>query len=449
MRQRSLRLRLLALAALFIGIALMIAGVAIGLIFVNNVERAARADLVATLDRLVASIEPDGPELVPAGPLPDPRYDTPLSGAYWQIENLRDGTIRRSPSLLDVVIETTGLAAGGAEAFATVQGPDGQPLSVLVRDVRFVGLSLRVLVAESRAPLEESIRQFGGDLVIALAVLGAVLIAASSAQVWLGLGPLEAMRGALGEVRQGRCNALPPGYPVEVQPLATEINGLLEAQGATLEFARARAADLAHSLKTPLSVMRTLSPRLAEAGDPEGAALLERLVNEMDDRVAYQLRLSRLRHRTREHRLSVPLAEPVARAVDVLKRTPSGETLDWNVVVPPDIQVDIDRQDLQELVGIVLENAGKWAMTLVMVRAELRDGLVELRISDDGPGLPEQAMSRLGKRGLRLDESAEGTGLGLSIAREIVAINHGALEFARADAGGLQVRIVLVARDAA
>jgi signal transduction histidine kinase len=315
----------------------------------------------------------------------------------------------------------------------------------LTREISFQDRALRVTVAENRALLDESIRQFGGDLILALIFLGVALMIASALQIWLGLRPLEHIRSAVGAVRHGRLDALPVDYPSEIQPLATEVNELLAAQTAALEFARARAADLAHSLKTPLTVMATLSPRLKERGDDDGAALLDRLVGEMDDRVAYQLRLSRLRHRTREHQLSVPLADPVNRAVDVLKRTPAGENLAWRLSLGSDLRVDIDRQDLQELVGILLENASKWALTAVSVRSTLKDSTVAIEISDDGPGLPEGGLPELGKRGHRLDESNEGSGLGLSIAREIVSINGGSISFSRSDEGGLLVRVALTA----
>jgi len=446
MKQRSLRLRLLGLAAIFITLALILAGGAIGVIFVGNVERSVRAELSANLTRLIAAIEPAAPGLVGPSPLPDPRYETPVSGAYWQIED-RDGDgLWRSRSLLDVVLDTS--QQGGAEAFGTLAGPGAQPLSALSRDISFRDQSLRVTLAQNRALLDESIRQFGGELLVALVLLGLALIAASALQVWFGLRPLEGVRAAVEAIRHGRLETLPTDYPSEIQPLATEVNELLAAQTSALEFARARAADLAHSLKTPLTVMATLVSRLREHGDQEGAVLLDRLVGEMDDRVAYQLRLSRLRHRTREHQLSVELADSINRAVDVLKRTPAGENIHWNASVAADLRVDIDRQDLQELVGILLENACKWALTTVRVRAGKKEGTVEIEISDDGPGLPEGGLEKLGKRGHRLDESAEGSGLGLSMVYEIVSINNGSINFAKSDEGGLQIRVVLVAGEA-
>jgi signal transduction histidine kinase len=446
MKPRSLRLRLLGLAAVFISLALLVAGIAIGSIFVSNVERSVRADLVANLNRLVAAIDPAGPTLITESPLPNPRYDTPLSGAYWQIEEPSTQQVWRSQSLLDVVLDASHQAGGrGAETFGSVAGPTEDTLAALTREVHFGDRTLLVTLAENRALLDESIRQFGSDLLVALLLLGVALVAAAGLQVGLGLQPLEDLRAKLGAVRQGRLEALPSDYPSEIQPLANEVNALLATQASTVEFARARAADLAHGLKTPLTVMRTLGPRLTEKGDTDGAELLSRLIDEMNGRVAYQLRLSRLRHRTREHHLSVPLEVTVRTTIEVLRRTPYGETLNWVSNVEDGVEVDIDRQDLGELVGTILENASKWAMSEVRIRARRIGGEVEVIISDDGPGLPPQGISELGKRGQRLDETTDGSGLGISIAREIVAINGGSISFGRADEGGLLVRIVLVA----
>lgn len=445
MKSRSLRLRLLGLAAVFISLALLAAGIAIALIFVGNVERSVRADLVANLNRLVAAIEPAEPTMIAANPLPDPRYDTPLSGVYWQVESPAAGVVLRSQSLLDVVLDaSTHANPDGTETFVTLAGPDNQPLSALIRQVRFGDLTLLVTLAQSRMVLDESIRQFGTQLTIALIMLGAALIVAAALQVWLGLRPLEHVRAGLESVRHGRIAALPDDYPSEIQPMADEVNALLASQEGSVEFARARAADLAHGLKTPLTVMRSLGPRLSELGDTENAALLSRLVDEMDDRVAYQLRLSRLRHRTREHHLSIPIEPVILATIEVLKRTPSGELLRWATRVDAGLRADIDRQDLQELVGTVLENAAKWAMTSVTITAQRKGQMIELCVSDDGAGLPSDDGPEPGKRGHRLDESTEGSGLGLSIAREILAINNGTIAFERAEEGGLMVRLMLV-----
>lgn len=447
MTPRSLRLRLLAGAILWILLALIVAGFAIGLIFRANVERGVQQGLVASLNRLVAQIDAFADPPVPENALPDPRYATPFSGLYWQIEDTATAEAWRSRSLWDHVLATGDGPGGGEERFITMAGPDDQSLSALLREIRFATgddvRTFRVTMAENRALLDESIDRFGADLAIALAVLGLALFAAATLQVHLGLLPLQSVRAGIGAVRRGEAPTLPPDYPSEVLPLVGEVNELLAQQQASIDFARARASDLAHGLKTPLSVLQGLGTTLAEKGDSESAAIVDEIAAEMDDRVDYQLRLSRLRLRTRAHQLSASLNEAIDRTLAVLVRTRDGERLEWKVTTAPGLIVDIDRHDLTELVGVMLENAAKWGKSAVRVEAAAVDGKAELVIADDGPGLTEEQIARLGVRGQRLDESRRGSGLGIAIALEIVAINSGAVTFGRAPEGGLLVRIDL------
>ena len=452
MTPRSLRLRLLGGAALWIMLALVVAGLAIGWIFRANVERQVQQGLVAGLNRLVAQIDPFAPAPVPETALPDPRYATPFSGLYWQVEDAAPGAVWRSRSLWDQVLATGAGPTGAGEVFRTLPGPDGQSLSALLRDIRFATpngevRSFRVTLAENRALLDESINRFGIDLAIALAVLGLALVAAAGLQVQLGLLPLHSVRAGIGAVRRGEAPALPPDYPAEVLPLVGEVNELLTQQQKSIDFARARAADLAHGLKTPLSVLKSLGTELADKGDPESARLVDEIATEMDDRVDYQLRLSRLRLRTRAHQLAASLNEAVDRTVAVLVRTRDGERLTWQVELSPGLVVDIDRHDLTELVGVMLENAAKWGESAVRVEGRAEGGMALLTIADDGPGLSEAEIAKLGVRGQRLDESRRGSGLGVAIALEIVAINAGRVSFGRAPEGGLSVELALPLAD--
>lgn len=448
MNPRSLRLRLLGGAALWIILALLVAGLAIGWMFTANVERAMRDGLTASLNRLVAQIDPASADPVPSDALPDPRYGTPFSGVYWQVEAVDSGETWRSRSLWDHVLDTSAATApGGTERFGTLAGPSDQSLSGTVREVSFstdAGPKVfRVTLAEDRALLDESIRRFGGDLMLALALLGMALILAAWLQVQLGLKPLENLREGIGAVRRGETQTLPPHYPAEVLPLVGEVNELLTQQRKSMEFARARAADLAHGLKTPLSVLRNLAAHMQTTGHADAGEQVDEIVGEMDDRVEYQLRLSRLRMRTKAHQLSASLNEAVQRTVAVLGRTQEGEELDWQVKLAPELAVDIDRHDLMELVGVILENAAKWGKSLVRVEGRANGQFAELTIADDGPGLTEDQITRLGVRGQRHDETRRGSGLGLAIALEVVALNAGTVEFSRASEGGLEARVRL------
>jgi signal transduction histidine kinase len=445
---RSLRLRLLAGAALWIALALLVAGIAIALLFIASVERDQQRDLTATFNRVVALIDAASNPPRLSQSLADPRFDTPFSGLYWQIEDIEGGEIGRSRSLWDFVVQSGTLpGAGGAGRFGSLAGPSGQILSVLVRDIRLAPSTgprtLRVTIAEDRSALDAAIARFGWDLAAALLVLAGALIAAAWLQVHLGLRPLQELRRSVEAVRRGHADSLTGDFPAEVLPVTAEVNELLQTQQASIDFARARAADLAHGLKTPLSVLATAADGLRAKSDPETAALIEQLAAEMADRVDYQLRLSRLRLRTRAHALSAGLDQALRRTTAVLRKTHDGERLDWELDLEEPLAVDIDDHDLVELVGVLLENAAKWARSQVRLRSRRDGDFAEISISDDGPGLTEEQIGELGARGRKLDQSKKGSGLGLSIALEIVALNNGTLSFGKAEEGGLLVALRL------
>jgi signal transduction histidine kinase len=397
----------------------------------------------------VATIDPAAPLASLTDPLQDPRYDTPFSGRYWQVADPERGEAARSRSLWDFELALPPIteANGGAAAYAVIPGPSGQTLSAMARRVQYEAdaRSYVAMVAEDRAALTASIAEFLRDLAIALGVLGIALIAAAWLQVSLGLLPLRAIRAGIERVRRGKETGLVEDFPSEVLPLVVEVNDLLHAQAAAIAFARSRASDLAHGLKTPLSVLATTASALRDKGDEETARAIDELAGDMADRVDYQLRLSRLRVRTSAHRYSASINECVDKTIGVLKRTRAGEELDWDVAMDQGLTVDLDRHDLIELLGVVLENAAKWGRSTVWVEGKREGGMVVVTIADDGPGLPPDQMADLGQRDHRLDESSTGSGLGLAIASEIVRLNNGKIEFANATAGGLVVRLTLPA----
>jgi len=445
---RSLRLRLLAGAALWIAAALILAGLAIVYLFVDNIEANARLGLRASLSRVVALLDPASSPPALEGALPDPRYDSPDSGIYWQIENLATHELGRSRSLFDFTLAPPQALVDGRENFVTLGGPDGQSLLALIRTVRFDDEhSYRVILAENRAPLNESIARFGLQLTLALIIVGLVLAAAALLQVRLGLGPLDALRAGIEAVRKGRRDRLPTDYPAEVQGLVSEVNELLAAQEQSVRFAQERASDLAHGLKTPLAVLGTIAADLRNSGNDASARNLDVLASEMAERIDYQLRLSRLRLRPRTHEFSANLEDAVSRTLAVIRRTPEGEHLTIETHLEPFL-VDIEPRDLIELVGALTENAAKWARSRVDVEAKREDGTALLRIADDGPGLSAEDITRIGQRGQRLDETSKGSGLGVAIAHEIAALNGGSIQFGRASIGGLEVLVSLpLARD--
>ncbi len=400
------------------------------------------------MNRVVAAVEPETFTATMALPLEDPRYSTPFGGLYWQVTDARSGEIARSRSLWDFEMAVPAESVeGGEPRFVVLDGPADQTLSVLARLISYPladgTRSFVVVVAEDRAAFIASISRFSTELAVALGILGIVLVAAAWLQVGLGLRSLSAIRAGLEEIRSGRASNLEGEFPVEVEPLVNEVNDLLRSQEASIAFARARASDLAHGLKTPLSVLTTAAEEIRAGGNEDEAALIDEVAGDMVDKIDHQLRLSRLRIRARSERYVASVNEALDRTIGVLKRTRAGEVLRWDITADPDLLVDLDNHDLIELLGVILENAAKWGRSLVTVRAVRNGQTALIDVEDDGPGLPVKERDLVSQRGHRADESKAGAGLGLAIAKEIVTLNSGSVEFGVGSSGGLAVHLEL------
>jgi signal transduction histidine kinase len=291
-----------------------------------------------------------------------------------------------------------------------------------------------------------------------LVLLGAMLLAAAWVQVRIGLAPLDAVRLGLKSIRSGTARRLPADYPDEVDPLAAEVNALLDAQDDAIERARAWTADLAHGLKTPLVALAADAERLRNLGQETLADDLDQLAQTMRRRVDRELIRGRIRARAANRpgvaanlggarQAAASLGETLESVLRTLARTPRGAAIDWDLECPADVRVALAPEDLTELLGNLLENAAQWARTRVRIRLPVLDGSgsradsVELSVEDDGPGVPAEALGALGQRGLRLDERTQGSGLGLAIAQDICDAYASTLSFGTAALGGLAVNL--------
>jgi signal transduction histidine kinase len=430
----------MGLALLIVAGCLFLAGIILQTLFVDNLERSVRDDLDAALSRLVAQIDPAQADITILAPLPDPRYETPLGGRYWQVEALDSHTMARSRSLFDQELPTGEHADG--EAFHWANG-DGLNLILVSRTVEIGTRHFRVTVAEDQNRIRAAGVQYGWDIARLFGLLGVAIFAAAWAQLRLVLRPLSRLRNAVDDVRRGEVERLDGDFPSEIEPLVDEVNGLLSEREALAQRGRRRASDLAHGLKTPLAALHGIAMRLRDRGEEAEASSLDELAFEMSSRIDYQMRLASLRPRSGDHRESSSLNTAILRTVTVLRKTERGEILHWQAELGDDVYVDIHRQDLMELVGVTLENASKWARSSVTVHISRQADVAVLRITDDGPGIPTKKIEMLGRRGARLDEAVPGTGLGLAIATEILELNGGSISYARAPRGGLAVEMRL------
>ncbi len=442
----SLRSRLLSLAAVSTLIALVLAGVGLVTLFENHLERRLDAELETYLDHLIGHTEIDAQGRVQIRErLVDPRFAEPLSGLYWQIQDDERPTLLRSRSLWDSVIELPRdeLALGEVHRHV-LPGPGDQELLVRERQVIVLpdtlARRLRVAVARDRSDIDAARHAFAADMLPYFALLALFLLAASWVQVRRGLAPLELVRRGVLAIRGGSAQRLSGPYPDEVMPLVDEINELLQARDAMVERARAWTADLAHGLKTPLSALGADAQRLRDAGQTDMADDLDELAQAMRRRVDRELIRARLRSTGAAGPHRADLTHTVERVLKTLARTPRGEEVHWITEMPDGATVAVRNDDLTELLGNLLDNAGKWARSTVRVTVT-EEPAVTLRIEDDGPGVPEHQLARLGERGVRLDQQTHGHGLGLAIAQDIVEAYGGSIGFERSTLGGLAVTI--------
>ncbi len=400
-------------------------------------------------DGLLAGASVDAAGDVAAPPLTDARALRVYSGKYWELaETGADGKLHqlaRSRSLWDSDLvgppDLSGLTLGSSVHYES-RGPQDEPLHVIAESRSLPGRKTPVifLVAEDRSPVDHDVLTFalrtGGLLVL----LGGGLVAAVILQVRIGLKPLFDLRREVTDVRKGRAERVDGVYPAELEPLAEELNALVAHNQEVVERQRTHVGNLAHALKTPLSVM------LTEASGTDGplAELVGRQAHAMRLQVDHHLRRARTAARaqgSRDRTLVAPALEELARTLErIFERR--GVVIEQTA--PADLAFQGERQDLLEIAGNVMENACKWCKSTVWARAESAPGdRWRLTIEDDGPGLPAERREEVFKRGARLDESAPGSGLGLSIVEELVRAYGGTIELEQSAHGGLLVSIDL------
>ena len=411
-------------------------------------------ELDGTLITLSRSLEvlPDGQlTSTDEGSPPDPRFEIPLSGRYWTIAEVDEAgdsrTLFQSFSVFDDILKIPAALIDdavdrpGSIVHGDSIGPYTEPIRLAVQAILLPNREKPVLlvVAADKTNTDRGADRLRTILVLAMVTLaGGTLIA-----MWLGLRyalrPLNRIQSDIADVREGRISALKDDYPSEVRPLSEELNKLLEHNRSVVERARTHVGNLAHALKTPLAVLRNEA-----AGDSQLDQTVRRQADFMSDNVQHYL--NRAQAAARAHTLGTRSelklsADGVARVMNKIHQADGRRV---TVRIPPMLFVAVERQDLDEMLGNLIDNACKWARSDIRVDArDLGNGLVEVSVDDDGPGLSEEEQVEAVKRGVRLDEKAPGTGLGLSIVADLADMNGGNLSFDRSPIGGLRAMLTL------
>jgi len=434
---RSLSLRLLLLAGLWILAALVAGGLVLQNAFRDYVVDDFDARLAEVLDHMVGASDIEYGMVRFIRPIADQRFSEPYSGWYWQV-SAREAPAFRSRSLWDRALDPGWETPAFGSRIEIQEGPAGETLRVMVRDVLLPESDdiYRFMVAGDTDQIRRDIGAFRRLIVSALGFLGLGLLLAVVLQVWLGLKPLNEVRRCLARIRSGRARRLEGAFPSELDPLVAETNALIAHNERVLERARTHVSNLAHALKTPLTVLQNEARDETEAL----AGKVRKQTGAMQRQIDHHLKRARAAGGGTIGTATL-VAPPLHDLVRAMEKIHADRSLSIDVEIPDDLLFRGETQDLTEMVGNLLDNACKWAASRVRVRARAIAGsgrpMLEIRIEDDGPGVAEGEREALFDRGSRLDESKPGSGLGLAIVRDIATLAGGEAYLERSAFGGL------------
>lgn len=447
---RSLTFRVIAFSTVWAVIALIAIATVITTLYRQASESGFNSLLSAHLFNLIGSVGVSaGGSLTGSPDLGDLRFSRPESGWYWSVEpvggnltgELRSPSMTApiaSPQVADVPFDSGFQRSYAAEGIAGEEIAVFESEFVLDSDNRVA----RFRVMGNLSELEEQINAFQRRLYTYLAIFGAGMIAINAFAILLGLRPLQRVRAALAMVREGTAQKLDGSFPAEIEPLANETNALIENNRRIVERSRTQVGNLAHSLKTPLAVLAN-EGRLI--GGDKGRLIVDQ-ASAMQKQLEHYLQRARIAAQRDSVVYRTPIAPALTRMVRVVGKLNPAARIEL-VLPPEEILFAGEREDFEEIVGNLLENAAKWAnhqirVSLVPANAT-GDRSFVLAIEDDGPGIPEEKAREALKRGRRLDETKPGTGLGLAIVADLVAEYGGRLGLERSEFGGLRAVVEL------
>lgn len=467
-RQGSLAQRLVRVAALWSVLALAAAGFVLVGLYQQAGERAFDAQLDQHIKSLLASVLPpppeagdqtaqgetetkppqrDPPALQQPKALGEPRFSLPLSGWYWSVAQA-DGTVLfTSPSLVGDALVLPDLQGQEKAISGFAAGPGGEEVRYLRRIIKLGDSEFLFTTAIETGGYRQDVRSFARSVAITLIIVGIGLVGAIFWQVNFGLRPLTRLQASLADVREGTREEVDESMPRELAPLAMELNALIHSNREVVERARTHVGNLAHALKTPISVL------MNEARSTDGplADKVREQTGLMQTQVQHHLERARLAAQRRVIGVAcevAPVTERLARAMGKIYQRQGIEVIHQ---APSGLKFRGEAQDLEEMAGNLLDNACKWAASRVSLEihrlTESGRSRFELIIEDDGPGLTDTQMREALKRGKRLDETVPGTGLGLSIVADLAALYGGSLHLARTSSGGLSARLILPAAE--
>lgn len=448
----SLMLRLFGGTALWIALALSLTTFALDGLFKDQATRQFEQQLQSYLYQIVAAFEIDSEGnavLMPKGA--DPRFNRPESGLYWQINDVNGKVLLKSRSLWDTQLSVANdWLKSGEVHFHELTGPASQTLIVAEQSVILSELTdqpFRVIVGSDVVALTGSVQIWQRSLWLFVGILFVSLIVAASAQVAFGLRPIRRLQCSLKGLREGDTSRITGKFPNELTPLIEDFNAVIDVNEKIIERARNQVGDLAHAIKTPISVMTNAlrKEQLRNHHDPALVASLQEQLQQLQQHVQWRLKRARIAAIAGVPHARTSVKNTVEQLTRVMQKVHADKSI--QVVVddlPEELYFAGEVQDLQEIIGNILDNAYKWATRQILISGGDSDGKLCLTILDDGPGCLDLTEStHPPHRGQRADESVPGSGLGLSIVRDLVGLYGGKVAFQTTHLTGLRVTLTL------
>lgn len=441
--EKSLTKRIITLSIFWIVIALVATAILLGRFYLQHIEEHYDAHVFTHVEELVAAVEtsPGGKVALTRQPT-DPRFYREDSGWYWEVLS-GDKPLERSTSLGGEALDLSEVVIEENHDVQTVYGPGGQKLRAHVVHVSYPHEpgSLTIVATAPEMAIKDDVHDFYAHIITSFLVLGIGLSVAVVMQVRVALKPLNAIQSRISDIKAGKTERLPNDYPKDVQPLVDELNYLLDHNETLLKRARNQLGDLAHSVKNPLTVIRNEARTLS---GPQGQLILDQshvMANSIDHY------LSRARIYGKQdaigYRTSVrTVIDDLSFAVEHIHKD-RGVSIELSCI--EDKWFRGESQDLEEMAGNLIDNAFKWAKSRVKISCSSDHKELTLVIEDDGPGIAEEELETITRRGKRLDETTPGHGHGLGITEDIAILYGGSLKLGRSEMGGLKAELRLPA----
>jgi len=441
--RNSLAFRIIALSGIWVVIALVVTALLLENFYRDHVARHYDEHVVMHFEELVqaSKIQPDGTVVLSSNPS-DPRYHDLHSGWYWEIRK-EEVTLARSPSLGSASLDIGTIEPTPILTVSEVPGPTKEMLRVHVKKIS-LDPELDPLIFLASAPMTavvDDVQEYSRHIVTSFLLLGLGLLLAVLLQVHVALKPLKSISTGISDVREGKASKLPQSYPDDVQPLVDELNILLEHNAVLLKRSRNQLGDLAHAVKNPLSVINNEAHNM-----PDGQrALVLQQTGEISKNVNHYLSRARAFGTDKVLGSRSRVKKVVEDLVYAMQHIYQQRDLTYDDSRLEDCWFMGESQDLEEMIGNLMDNACKWAEKQLVIRSSIDENRLSFVIEDDGPGISEENIDRVMQRGHRLDESKPGHGQGLGIVKDIADLYNGSLKLAKSELGGLQAELELPA----